>query len=299
MKNSGVSVLIPNYNYAKYVGAAIRSVQAQTLPAFEIIVIDNGSTDNSLEVLRAFGDTIRLVSQENRGQGGARNRGLQEARGEFIAFLDADDVWLPEKLEKQMKLFADPGVGLVYGGMTVVDADLNTVLPVEYMAPTRRGDVLEIFALSSEAVVRGGESTCVIRRSVFSQTGLFDLELSISAGWDMYRKIASVCRFDFVPKTIALYRRHGNNASRRMDLYAKDTEKKLANFFCDPLSRAVWPLRRQAYGVHFLALSGGFFHGGNFSQAIHYFVRAVWACPSTIFQVFLFPLRWLRRKVRI
>ena len=86
MKNSGVSVLIPNYNYAKYVGAAIRSVQAQTLPAFEIIVIDNGSTDNSLEVLRAFGDTIRLVSQENRGQGGARNRGLQEARGEFIAF---------------------------------------------------------------------------------------------------------------------------------------------------------------------------------------------------------------------
>jgi glycosyltransferase involved in cell wall biosynthesis len=87
-----VSVIIPNYNYAQYVGEAIESVIDQTYSNIEIIVVNNGSTDNSLELLKEFGDRICLVNQENLGQSGARKSGLLRATGDFIAFLDADDI---------------------------------------------------------------------------------------------------------------------------------------------------------------------------------------------------------------
>ena len=97
-----VSVIIPNYNYAQYVGQAINSVLNQTYSNIEIVVVNNGSTDNSLDILKGFGDRICLVNQENLGQSGARKSGLSRATGDFIAFLDADDMWDPKKIEKQI-----------------------------------------------------------------------------------------------------------------------------------------------------------------------------------------------------
>ena len=102
--SSKVSVIIPNFNYADFVGEAIQSVLKQTYQNTEIIVVNNGSTDNSLEILRSFGDKILIVDQANLGQSGARNAGLAKSTGELIAFLDADDLWEPKKLEKQMIL---------------------------------------------------------------------------------------------------------------------------------------------------------------------------------------------------
>jgi glycosyltransferase involved in cell wall biosynthesis len=108
-----VSVIIPLYNKAPYVGRALRSVSAQTFRDFEVIVVDDGSTDGGAEVVRAHEDArVRLVSQENAGPGAARNRGLAEARGELIAFLDADDEWLPEFLETCAGLLEGYGSGV-------------------------------------------------------------------------------------------------------------------------------------------------------------------------------------------
>ncbi len=112
-----VSVIIPNHNYSQFVGEAIESVIAQTYKNFELIVIDNGSTDNSKQVLESFKKKypkIKIYFQKNLGQAGARNRGIDESKGNLIAFLDADDVWMPNKLEEQVKLFIDPDIGLVY-----------------------------------------------------------------------------------------------------------------------------------------------------------------------------------------
>src|SRR5437870_11720 len=106
-----VSVIIPNYNYAHYVSQAIDSVLAQTYPHREVIVINDGSTDNSAEVLRSYGDSIRWIDQENRGQSVARNRGIEESRGDLVAFLDGDDAWLPTKLQRQIECLRDDGVG--------------------------------------------------------------------------------------------------------------------------------------------------------------------------------------------
>jgi len=105
-----VSVIIPTYNRAHCVGEAVQSVLNQTYQFFELIVVDDGSTDNTLEVLRAFGDRVRVVSQTNSGVSAARNLGMRTAIGKYLAFLDSDDIWLPEKLEHQLKLMADEGI---------------------------------------------------------------------------------------------------------------------------------------------------------------------------------------------
>ena len=293
-----VSVVIPNYNYARFVDAAVESALGQTLPPLEVIVVDNGSTDNSLEVLKKFGEKIRVIAQENRGQAGSRNRGMVEARGEFVAFLDADDLWRANKLEKQMKLFSDSEVGLVCCALEKVHADLT---PISVIEPKKRGWVLPDFALGVGAVVLGGESTAVMRKSILDKVGIFDSRLSIATGWDMWRRIASVARIDFVPEPLVQYRQHGSNASAKMEIYAGDTEQKLVNLFSDPLSRAVWPLKRQSLSVHYLGLYGGFYHVGNFWSAaflcicickcnscINYFIKAVWYRPALLLE---FPLK--------
>jgi glycosyltransferase involved in cell wall biosynthesis len=107
-----ISVVIPCYNAAAYVGEAVRSVLTQTLPPHEVIVIDDGSTDASATVLSEFGSSVTLVRQTNQGVAAAVNLGVSKARGEAIAFLDADDVWLPDKLERQVAvLMAEPSFG--------------------------------------------------------------------------------------------------------------------------------------------------------------------------------------------
>ncbi|HEY0656892.1 MAG TPA: glycosyltransferase family A protein, partial [Pyrinomonadaceae bacterium] len=100
-----VSVIIPNYNYAKYIAETIDSVLAQTYPNLEVIVVDDGSKDDSLKILRSYGDKITVIEQKNQGVARARNIGTAYSNGEYIAFLDADDVWLPEKLARQMEKF--------------------------------------------------------------------------------------------------------------------------------------------------------------------------------------------------
>src|SRR5262245_58814803 len=109
-----VSVIIPNYNYGRFLREALDSALNQTLPPLEVIVVDDGSTDESPEILESYGDRIRVIRQKNQGVGIARNTGAEAARGELLAFLDADDYWFPQKLEKQVeKINSDPELGMV------------------------------------------------------------------------------------------------------------------------------------------------------------------------------------------
>ena len=207
-----VSVVIPNYNYAKYVGAAINSVLAQSYSNLEIIVVNNGSTDHSIEVLDAFGDKIVLISQENLGQSGARNSGLRKASGDFIAFLDADDTWHPEKLEKQLKLI-NSKVELVYCGIRFFDESVNESTGLQQ--PSFRGqcsrDFLDHPAVS---IVLSGESTSLITRALLEKVGLFDSELNSAGGWDFFRRCSKFTEFDFVAESLTDYRLHNSNMSK-------------------------------------------------------------------------------------
>lgn len=287
-----VSVVIPNHNYAQFVGAAVESALAQTYSPVEVIVVDNGSTDESLAILRAYGNRIRIVPQENRGQAGSRNRGIAESKGEFIAFLDADDVWLPHKLEKQMRLFDRSEVGLVYSGLTIGDAALK---PLREVRATFTGRVLKEFALASGAVVQGGESTAVIRKECFAKVGTFDPGLSISCGWDFYRRVASCFEIAAVFEPLTVYRQHGTNAHSRLDVFEHDVLLRLKKLFSDPLSAEIHGLRRRSYGRSFLMLAGCHLQEGNLRPAARYALKALVAWPPAAGYLALLPFRRLGR----
>jgi len=207
-----VSVIIPNYNYAQYVGQAIDSVMNQTYKNIEVIVVNNGSTDNSLEILKRYGNRICLVDQENLGQSGARKSGLMRTTGDFIAFLDADDVWEPSKIEKQMLLFS-PTTELVYCGIKRFNESSQKFFSTQL--PQFKGSCASAFIkYPGVSIVLSGESTAIFSRALLEKVGGFDPELNSAAGWDFFRRCSMFTDFDFVPEALTNYRIHGSNMSR-------------------------------------------------------------------------------------
>lgn len=165
-----VSCVIPVFNGARFVGEAIASALAQSHQPVEVIVVDDGSTDGTAAVVREFGLSAHYIHQANAGPPAARNAGMLVARGEFIAFLDADDRWHPEKLARQLAFFrARPEMGCC---LTLVRLFWDDVLCAEEVAYREKGRV---------EVRTQQQSSMLIRRSVFDAVGLFDPELPHAA----------------------------------------------------------------------------------------------------------------------
>jgi len=215
-----VSVVIPTFNSSKYLKEAVESVLSQTYPHLELIVVDDGSTDETREALVPFfsDHRVRYFYQENKGGAAARNLGIREARGEFIAFLDHDDVWLPEKIEKQLALFQNEKVGLVYSGSerfgqprTELRFRPSTRPLSDYF---RRGHIYRNL-LSANFIPT---SSVVIRRSVLDRTGPFLEQIGPSRLWycddyELWLRIAKICEIDFINPNLVRHRIHPNQLS--------------------------------------------------------------------------------------
>ena len=161
-----VSAIVPCYNAERYVGDAVDSILGQTYRPVEVIVVDDGSTDRSLEVLRRFGDRVRACRQPNAGVGAARNRGVALARGSFLAFLDADDVWPAGKLDRQMAAFDDdPSLGVVGGHVA------------QFVSPELPDEVRRKFASLPQEVPARVPGAMLIRREEFERVGAFSTEV--------------------------------------------------------------------------------------------------------------------------
>lgn len=199
-----VSVVIPLYNARDVIAQTIGTVLAQTWKDYEIVVVDDGSRDGSGDLVRAFGDRVRYIRQENTGVAGARNRGIKESTGEYIAFLDHDDLWHPTKLEKQVVVLAQrPEVGLVITGIMHIRSD-----------GTPTGDLGRAYNPGDRfyhVFVKGyvpTPSSAMIRRSVFDVAGIFDSEFH-SAGLDdheLWPRIAMVCEIAAVEEPLTYHR---------------------------------------------------------------------------------------------
>lgn len=209
-----VSVIIPTYNRRKYVQEAIDSVLAQTFTDYEIIVIDDGSTDGTDEALQVrYGDRIHYEWQENQGESVARNRGIELARGEYIAFLDSDDLWLPEKLEKQITLLSsDSELGAVFCQALAIDRE-GTPLSLPFL-----GDALTPTDLAVEGLLFRntviGPSTLVVAKLVLEQVGGFDSDIRYAEDWDLCLRIRLYRTIDYVKKPLACIRQHTTNQGR-------------------------------------------------------------------------------------
>lgn len=282
-----VSVIIPNYNYAHYVGDAIESVMAQTYKNLELIVVDNGSTDNSRLVLegyeKKYAPQLKVVFQENRGQSGSRNRGIKESTGDLIALLDADDVWMPNKLEKQVELFDDMDIGLVYSSYWISDEKLNRI---KVQKAKYRGDILPFFAIAgSEAIVDGGESNVIIRRECIEVVGNFDEELEESTGWDLYRRVASCYKIDYVDLPLMIYRNHGNNLTIRNKKMYKQIRLHFMKMFEDPLSSRIWHLKKRGMAQMHLGTAYGCFNSKQYILLLYHITYALCLDRNVLFQI--------------
>jgi glycosyltransferase involved in cell wall biosynthesis len=191
------SIIIIVYNGEQYIVRAVESALGQTVADIEVIVVDDGSSDGSAARVGRIKDSrLRLVRQNNQGPSAARNAGIREAKSDWVAFLDCDDWWTPDKLEHQLATTAQsPDVGLVYSGATTLLEDGSVVSEA---VPRLRGAVLEQLLLGN--YITGSSSSVLIRRDVLSELGGFRSDIHYGEDWDLWLRIAARYRIEMVPQ---------------------------------------------------------------------------------------------------
>jgi glycosyltransferase involved in cell wall biosynthesis len=222
-KSALVSVIMPTYNHARYIGEAIESVQNQTYKNFELIIIDNYSTDNTAEIVASYNDKrIKYLKFKNHGIiAASRNHGIKNSNGKYIAFLDSDDIWLPQKLDLQIELMEsnkDIGMSYVLYSHLLEDGSVKGVFPK--LGHRLRGDVFT--SLYRKSVI--ANSGTVVRTQVFKELGLLDEnpKLVTIEDYEMWLRIAKSRPIDYVDhKTQLLYRIRCDNSSNMMKLFTK------------------------------------------------------------------------------
>jgi glycosyltransferase involved in cell wall biosynthesis len=218
-----VSVIIPTYNSGVFIAEAVQSVLDQTYRRFEVIVVDDGSSDGTGLALRAFGNSIRYFYQENRGPSAARNTGIKAARGEYICFLDSDDLWAPDKLELQLKVLEEyPEIGLVFSDeadLSVPESAHSSILSRKafYSDLVHQRPVQNAFAkLLIENFVL--TSTVMARKVCFATSGLFDETLRVVEDRDLWLRISAHFPIGCLPLVVGKRREHDSNISTNSEL---------------------------------------------------------------------------------
>ncbi len=216
-----VSVFIPHYNYARYLPQCLDSILAQTYQDFEIVIVDDGSTDNSLEILkdyqRRFPEKIHYhwhPGHANKGVAATSNLAISKAQGEYLALTGSDDVWYPEKLKLQVeRLDHDPHLGMVYSYADFMDRE-GKILPGRYGVditsdPNPVGRMLQF--------CHPPAMTVIIRRQCLEDVGMFDETLQAIDDWDLWIRVFSRWKVGFIDRPLVKYRIHGNNLSKGID----------------------------------------------------------------------------------
>jgi glycosyltransferase involved in cell wall biosynthesis len=222
--NSKVSVVIPLFNKEDYIEQTLRSVMNQSYKNIECLIVDDGSTDNSVNIVRRFIEENqlpwKLLSQSNSGQTKARNNGIRKSVGEYVAFLDSDDLWPPDKIELQVKAIEiDPNVVLVLSAYAI----FNDTSSVPRIVRHKRVSKMNARWLDMRGFGGGLESLGLMKRTTLDQIGLFDENLSTSSGLDLSLRLERVGKIVLL-KQLGLYYRisagqwHGNSVALKRDL---------------------------------------------------------------------------------
>lgn len=213
-----VSVVVPTHNRSELLLNALESISIQTFRPIEIVVVDDGSTDGILDIIcewAAKNETpeaflVRCVKQTNQGPNAARNRGIRESRGEFIAFLDSDDRWLPEKLKKQISVLkSDADIGGVYCGLSNIDLITGEKFPSEPRSYPQ-GNLLQKLLIHD---ITEATSCWIVRKNCFMEVGAFDIELPARQDWDMWIRLSAQYRIGCVPEVLV---EMGNHPGERV-----------------------------------------------------------------------------------
>ena len=287
MNTIEISVIMPAYNAGKFVAESIESILKQTFSAWELIVVDDGSTDNTSEVIASFlsDKRIKLIKQPNGGVSAARNTGINAATGNFITFLDSDDTYYPENLQtKYNAITQDSAIEYVYSDLQICDSDMKE-LHVEKGIPADK--VRDSVLTWQSTNIPGLSSNIMIRHSVLKNKNIyFDKNLSNCA--DRYYKILLVsgCKGTYIPKSLAKYRNTPGSMSKKISLLEHDELYILDRV----IEKNIIPERKERKRIFakvYLMLSGSWYKdGGKTAKAFKYAVKAFITNPTLIGKLF-------------
>lgn len=247
MSNPKVSVIMNCYNSSTYLREAIDSVFAQSYNDWEIIFWDNASTDKSAAIAKDYDEKLRYFHAEKTVPlGHARNLAIEKVRGEFIAFLDCDDVWLPEKLEKQIGfLESHNDVAMVYSDILSIDFNGNVIENYLKNKKFYRGKIFEKLLVYNFIAIL----TVVLRKKILDEVGMFDASYMIDEDYELFLRISESHNIDFLDAPLAKYRIHENNLFRKTDILVKE-QNQILDYWMDrkDISIKTW------FSVHFMKL---------------------------------------------
>ena len=290
MTDRTVSVVIPTYNYGSFIATAIRSVLGQTRPPDEIIVVDDGSTDDTRHSVSNFGESVKYFYQANNGVSVARNRGVEESTGDLIAFLDADDFWEPTCLETALLQFAsNERIGLVHWGLREFDSSSGETITY-YLEGGEEGVADNL--LLWEGPMIAGHGAVIVTREAFLTAGGFDTGTEPSEDWDFCYRVTRMFDVAFVPEPLVNYRSHHGGAHRDIAKMDRGMSRFYEKAFATD-QESVLNLRRRAYGNFHKVMAGSYFHVGAYRSTVSHAVRSILMRPGNVGYFLRFPLRRL------
>lgn len=276
MRDSKISVVITCYKYAQYLPFAMDSALGQTHRNIEVIMVNDGSPDNTDEVMQRYLSDRRViyVKQENAGQAIAKNNGIKRASGDFIAFLDADDIWALDKLEKQLPLFENPQVGVVYCRVNYIDEQGKPIeRNMHSLLEPRSGWIVQHIFLDNLVPF----CAAVVRRECFDRVGVMDPSFRMGIDWDLWLRMSVHYQFEFVDEALLTYRvGHSGQMSKNFLVREQDTMRIMQKFLAAnpqllPRSLVQWAL---AYSF---CNRGYYFRREDGWKSLRFYLRAIGA----------------------
>ncbi len=279
---TGVSVILPTYNRAHLVARAVQSVLSQTYRDFELVVVDDASDDNTRDVLSQFTDQrlCYIRHPERRGAAAARNTGIDVSQGEYIAFQDSDDEWLPEKLAQQLKMImqAGPETGVIYcrfqrvyeGKRSYYPSVLRTGISHLPLATRKLSGELYLALLQGNWITT---QTALVRRVCFEQSGSFDPQLKRFQDWDLWLRLAQYYRFGYLGHVLVRTYFSPDSLSADSDTLIPAFERLIRKHATGTR------LGRYLVAQYWYALGSYACREGQRNQGVYHFIRAVRLCP--------------------
>jgi glycosyltransferase involved in cell wall biosynthesis len=281
-----VSIVIPAYNAEQYIVEAIQSLQNQTFSDFEIIVSDDASTDRTVPLVQSMNDPrIKIISAANGGVSAARNRGIAIAQGEFIAFLDADDLWEPHKLALQVEaLRANPKAGLSYGWFYHWNYDVHKAAETKLlMCPSADGP--EAYRTILEENVVGNGSNIFVRRTVFDSIDGFDETLTHGEDWEFCFRVALEWEVALISQPLVCYRQHSTSICSSLEMLKASTIRTMDKIF-DLAPPELGYLKTKTYSNLYLYLANLYLARTNTNEGIRCarenWLKSIWTWPSNL-----------------
>jgi glycosyltransferase involved in cell wall biosynthesis len=266
-----VSIIIPAYNKAELTVKTVDSVLNQTYPNVEVIVVDDGSTDNTKQAMAAYGNRVKYFYKENGGACSARNYGLKNAQGEYIGFLDCDDVYEPAKVEEAVSyLMKNPRFGFLHTAAAFIDEQDRVVGHYSHPKSVYEGKIANRLILGNYIC----NSTSLIRRGCLEKVGGFDESIFIPADWDLSLRLAREFEAGYIDKPLTRYRVTGNYTFNNLSK-AHDEEFKVINKFFDLSGDNRGLLKNKAFSNFYFRYAECFLLRGEYPQAQDYLRRSL------------------------